>query len=377
MNPQVIRLMLDRSKFSAFVVPSAVQSSKASIDFYKNLLKEKHKQALVLIFPDFNTCTTILRCGAFEPSYKYILCAPLSKLEEQGLEPVDATFRGAVWQAKQMMSATVNSALMKAVIDDELIKKLSKKIERIEHQFSNPKNVEAKCTTTVRQAIDMLGEKKTPASEKALLKFLVFGFVAKEASKGGDTVDEIITYARKRLRVKNKAAFTAFVKAKKIPMTAAAAKAIYEIQQLTSFPKSSLKYLWLTVSGNRPDSLASCETGCDGSLGVMLKQHLSESDFPISGMERKHPTPAPAHNACTVILIKIGWHTTTTLLNAAGFFAKDDASLLAKSDHPVKLNKHPLWRDNKAWWAVTAEKKDSKPLMMLFAGRKFRFEGKP
>lgn len=368
--------MLDRSKFSAFIVPSAAKTPKASIDFYSKASKEKYKQPVVFIFPDFNTCAAVFRSGSFNVNFKYILCAPASKLEEHGLEPIDATFKGAIWQVKQTMSATVNSSLAKAVMDDRTIDKLSKKVERIEHQFSNPKAVDQHKIIDVRQAFALLGDKDSPQSQTALLKFLVYGFVAKEASRLGSTPDEIIDMASKSLRVKNKTAFTAFVKAKKIPMTAAAAKAIYDLQQNTRTAKYALRFAWKAIVGSRPACLASAETACDPSLGALMTRFLKETDFPVTLSERKSPEINPVHNAtCTIVSIKRGWHDMIELITTAGYRGKDDTDLLAKSGHPVKFSKSPLWRDNKAWWPVGMD--TNKPLMMLFANRKFRFEALP
>ena len=42
-NPQVIRLMLDRSKFIVHIVPSAEQNMKQAVTFYEGALTKPSK----------------------------------------------------------------------------------------------------------------------------------------------------------------------------------------------------------------------------------------------------------------------------------------------------------------------------------------------
>jgi hypothetical protein len=312
----------------------------------------------------------VMRSGSFDPALKYVLCAPSSLLSEHELEPVDATYRGAVWQIKQAASSSINGMIAKDVTDKDVIQKLMKKIVRPEHAFSNAKTTEVPLTVDIREAYKLLGERRTGEGEAALLKFLLYGYVAREASRLGKTAAEIANSAFKSLRVKNRAAFLAHVKSKHVPMTRDAAKAVYDMQK-TSVPKTALNFAWKAVVGNRPDSLACCETGCNGSLGALIMRYLKPGDFPISMSEVKRPKVVIDPKAsCMVIPIKRGWYDMLDLIRAAGYEADDDTSLLAKSRHPVKFNYNPKFESNKAWWPVGLEK----PLMMLFDNHKFKFD---
>lgn len=312
----------------------------------------------------------VMRSGSFDLSLKYVLCAPSSLLIEHELEPVDATYRGAVWQIKQAVSSSVNNLIDKDTTDKDMIQKLMKKVVRPEHAFSNAKIVETPLSIDIRDAYKLLGDRRTKEGEAALLKFLLYGYVAREASRLGKTVTEITANAFKSLRVKNRAAFLAYVKSKSIPMTRDAAIAVYDMQK-TSIPKTALAFAWKTIIGNRPESLACCETGCDGSLGTLIINYLKASDLPISPYEVKRPKVVVDPKAsCMIVPIKRGWHDMLELIRAAGYEADDDTSLLAKSRHPVKFNYNPKFKNNISWWPVGLEK----PLMMLFDGHKFKFE---
>jgi len=376
LNPQVVRLMLDRTKFEGIVVPAAGRTPRNSMEFYKASVTKKHKQTPVFIFPDFQTLSAVLRSGFFEAEKcKYILCAAASDLEEHGLDPYDATFKGAVWQVRNTMSATMNTKIEESTIDADLIALLTKKVERPEHLFSNAKVAKDAVIVKpvdIRDAFKALGDKATSEGEIALLKFLVYGFVAKAASKLGKTIEEIVPAAEKTLRAQNKEIFAAYVRSKKIPMTKEAAKIVYDMQK-TSVPKVALRFAWKAIVSKRPESIVCAETGCDASLGALLARHLTSADFPVSADYLKNPERVIAHNAvCTVIPIKRGWYEMITLIKAAGFTGSDQTDILSKSQQPVRFSRNPRWHNQANWWPVGVD--EGKPLGMIFANRKFRFE---
>lgn len=370
-NPQVIRLMLDRSRFAPFIVPAIDRNFKKTIEFYEASIKSKAKQTPVFVFPNFETLTAIVKSGIFDQRAKYITCAAASKLEEHGLDIFDGTYKGAVWQLKMTMAANLNAALIKTNgIDDEIIALVTKRISRPEEQFSNPKNVEPRCTD-IKQAFNLLGDRRSEQGEAALVKFLCYGFVASELAKLADSADEIVAIAKKRYASKNAKAFMEYVKAKRIPMTKEAASYV-KAMQLTSIPRCAIAYAWKTMVSNRPSSLAAAETGIDPALSGAITRRLSIKDIPTPTYVKRNPETVVAHNAnCTIIKLKRGYHEMMKLITAAGFKGQNDTDILAQSSHPVKFNLHPRWKDNKNWWPVGI---DAKPLLMLFNNRKFRFE---
>jgi hypothetical protein len=374
-NPQVIRLMLDRSKFIVHIVPSAEQNMKQSLTFYENSLAKPTKQHQVFIIPDFKTLSALLKSGRFSQESRYVLCAPPSKLEEHDLDIFDATFKGEAWQAKSCMGATATEALLRSAgIDEETVAKAIKKVERVEHQFSNPKNVEER-RTDIKRAFALLGDRRTEAGETALLKLLIYGFVGKQLAKSTQDIDSMITLAKRRAcSSANAKAFAEYVKAKRIPMTKEAAQYVRDMQS-TSVPRVAIVLAWKVFISGRPASLAAAETGCDLELAMAIARRLALPDVPTPLDVKRHREPSVVHNAhCTVITLKRGYYDMVKLVRAAGYDGESDTDVLAKSSHPVKFNRGPRWHDNRNWWPVGI---DEKPLMMLFNGRKFRFEPKP
>jgi hypothetical protein len=373
-NPQVIRLMLDRSKFVAHIVPSAEQNMKQAVAFYDGLVNKPSRQHQVFIIPDFKTLSALLKSGKFSQEARYVLCAPPSKLEEHDLDIFDATFKGAAWQAKSCMGATATEALLKSTgIDDDVVAKAIKKVERPEHQFSNPKNVDDR-RIDIKRGFALLGDRRTEAGEAALLKLLVYGFVGKQLAKTTQDIDSMITIAKRRnCSSANAKAFADFVKAKRIPMTKEAAQYVREMQN-SSVPRVAVQLAWKVFISGRPASLAAAETGCDLGLAMAISRRLTANDIPTPLDVKRRREPSVIHNAhCTIITLKRGYYSMVDLVKAAGYSGDTDLDILAKSPHPVKFNRGPRWHENRNWWPVGA---DDKPLLMLFNNRKFKFEPK-
>lgn len=373
-NPQVIRLMLDRSKFNVHIVPSAGTNMKQAFSFYNEALTKPSRQHVVFIFPNFETLSAILKSGKFSQDARYILCASPSKLEEHELDPFDATFKGEAWQAKSSIGSNATDALMHSTgIDDDTMQKIIKKVERVEKQFSNPKNAVVK-NIDIKRAFALLGDKRSDVGEYALLKLLVYGFVTQAIAKAATDIETVVSIAkRKQFISANAKAFTAYVKAKKIPMTREAALYIKEMQA-TSVPRTAIAFAWKVFVSKRPWSLAAAETGCDVGLANVIAKRLSLKDVPTPTNVKNSREPIISHNSsCQTIILKRGYYGMVELVRIAGFQGETDTDVLAKSRHPVKFNRSPKWHNNRNWWPVGI---DEKPLLMLFNGHKFRFEPK-
>jgi hypothetical protein len=346
-------------------MPSVNQGVSSTLEAYKKLKSTKVRQTHVMIFPDLKSIASVVRSGFFDKNFgKIVLCSSASQLIEHGFDPIDIMCKGTLWQTTKVLGSSVNQSIAKSEFDDDDIQAITDIPLRTEHQHSNHKK-EVK-RITVADLENALGQKKSDIGIKALLKFIMFGFVRHLAVKAGSDANTIINACNKKLTSKNTAAFTSYIRSNKIPMTKEAldiAKAI----QLTTTPILMLKFVWRLRQYKRPMSLAVAETACHADFAARCSEFIELEDVPFIETKSAHAAQTSSTSFLTV-KVRPGMYTLVGVLKAIG--ADLNLVATAMSDDSIRINKKPIWKDGISWWPV----KQGSPLLMILNKRRFKLE---
>lgn len=374
MNPQSIRLLLDRSRYEGIVLPPVGLKADSVVKVYTEALEVKRQSTPVFIYPDVPTLTTVVRSGALDVTTgKHILCASVSVLARHGVDALDASANDAMWRVRANLSSIMNNALAKDNgIQDETIDRLVSAPELPEQKFSNPiVKVDEKPCVDFSEIANMLGSHDQKREILvALLRYLTWGYVAQHAAALGGTALEITRAAVGKLLVANNKAFAADVKARglRIPVTVLArARTMFK----TSAPASIINFAIKRFGSKRPYSLAVAESGCLSSNAALVElAGLKLEDFPRPAQASVAPVRVASHNmAGLTTIVEPGTYSFTQIMHLIGEHVEHAFDVVRRTNSRIVFNRNPSWQDNDNCWSIDT----GNDFFMVFDGIKYRF----
>ena len=378
LNPQAIRLLLDRSKYDGVVLPSINDRAARTVTTYTESLAVTHKQVPVFIHQDLASLVAVLRSGRYEPGVgKHILCASVSTLAAHGIEAIDTvskTSQESDWRVRSTVMGPLSVALVRDVgLDEETITRLVSSPVLEEQKFSNPlaKVEVVRPCIDLREIEDLLpvGGAQNQEMMLAILRYVTWSFVAAQASALGGTHNEIHRSATTKLMAVNNKMFLQYIRSRNLRIPVAVinrARTMFN----TSAPATMIFFAHRRLYCKRPGSLAVLESGCSSySAALIEKSGLTASDFP-SLVRAETTTVVPTHNlACVVRVIPAGVYSFTKLLQIIGVPAEHAFDAVRRATSKIKFSRNPVWHENDNCWKIT----DGVDLYMLFNEIKYRF----
>ena len=374
MNPQSIRLLLDRSRYEGIVLPPVGLKADSVVKMYTESLEMQRQSVPVFIYPDVPTLTTVVRSGALDVTTgKHILCASVSVLARHGVDALDASANDAMWRVRANLSSIMNNALAKDNgIQDETIDRLVSAPELPEQRFSNPiVKVDEKPCVDFSELASMLGNHDQKREILvALLRYLTWGYVAPQASALGGTALEITRAAVAKLLVANNKAFAADVKARglRIPVAVLArARTMFK----TSAPASIINFAIKRFGSKRPYSLAVAESGCLSANAALVElAGLKLEDFPRPAQASVAPVRVASHNmAGLTTIVEPGTYSFTQIMHLIGEHVEHAFDVVRRTNSRIVFNRNPTWQDNDNCWTIDT----GNDFFMVFDGIKYRF----
>lgn len=378
LNPQSIRLLLDRAKYDGVVLPSVTDRTARTVSMYSDALAVTRKQTIVFIHQDLPSLIAVLRSGKYEPNIgKHILCASISTLAGHDLEAIDTVGKltqDADWRVRSAVIGPLGLALTKDVgLDDDTIARLVRSPVYEEHKFSNPiakVEVEKPCVD-LREIAGMLPENGTQNREimVALLRYVSWSFVSAQASALGTTHNEINRSASTKLIAANSKLFSQYVSTNKLQIHASVISRV-RTMFTTSVPASLIMYAHRRLQCKRAQSLAVLESGCSTfNADLIDRSGLSASDFPSLVRAVATPVVATSNLSCVIRIVAAGVYSFTTLLNLVGERAEHAFDVVRRAKSKIKFSRNPVWHENDNCWKIA----DGSDLYMLYNDVKYRF----
>lgn len=370
LDPQSIRLLLDRTKYDGYVLPSAADSKGKLTSSYEDIVSGEHRRVPVFIHQDIPSLLLVLRSGKLRRDVgKHVLCASLTVLTENMLEPLDKN-SNAAWRVRNTIGATLNRTITTdGDIDEETENRLC---ARIKASTTDPKvSVPAVVVSSTSSLESMLGASTADKSlVRAILKYLIYGYVSEAAAALGSTPADITAAARHKLSALNTRVFVAWLRENKIKVSRETLMQAKDVLVAGGVSRTLLHYCWRRLLAKRPFDLAVADTGCSARLASLVDRcGLTIDDFPKPNVQTTLTKAAPdPKSSCTTHIVPDGVYSFTQLLRILGETVGHALEILGNTTSKIMFSRNPVWLNNDNHWRIT-----DTPLAMLYKGAKHRF----